>query len=596
VLTNNTFDNFATLRSSLQSSIDKGDRAICEVLLEHMTKLAQSHHFERHFYLQDMERILIHAVPKLSTKFTDLCTLIFERSLIDVPYHDTAGPAQRQTAALPAGDDIEYSGGELVCAKLVCLPNLTNVDYWRLPSKTDPLQAIVEAELVDAFSTPAVRSLLSHRWRHVRNYFFVNAFLYLLFLGSATSFSLLISEDMESDSLATVYRSDSSRAQLAFGFIALVLNVWFMLAELIEARGSGWAVYVSEVWNYIDLGSHFLVFATAILHGTRSRRQYAVAAVTILMLWFKLLSFLRGFQGSGVFVRLLFAIGFKIRYFLLVWAIVIIGFANAFIILFRAGLPTSVDGQFSNLGTSFVNAFKGAVSGADLYFRNTPADTANVAFADHSDLYNLQLILYVMFTLVANTLMLNMLIALMGSVYNDVVAVARSQFRLERAKLLLSLENLFLLKKARGSTAELWLQVVAPVNGDMWIGPGDSKELVEIKKQAEKMEKLIADLRARTEEAQKKAEETVQKDEKKAEEMLEKLKDDIEDKGQESSSRIKSFRADVNAGQQALLTQLQEQHAAFQAKLDASDRKMEQMHQSILDELRTLVGPGRTRD
>ena len=69
--------------------------------------------------------------------------------------------------------------------------------------------------------------------------------------------------------------------------------------------------------------------------------------------------------------------------------------------------------------------------------------------------------------MLTNVIMLNMLISLMGAVYEDVASQARSQYRMEKAKLMLSLENLILRFKFQ-RVAPPWLHYLL---SSSWILP-----------------------------------------------------------------------------------------------------------------------------
>jgi hypothetical protein len=105
---------------------------------------------------------------------------------------------------------------------------------------------------------------------------------------------------------------------------------------------------------------------------------------------------------------------------------------------------------------------------------------ASSVFEHHADLYIIQIIIFFLFTLLTNVIMLNMLISLMGAVYEDVASQARSQYRMEKAKLMLSLENLILRFKFQ-RVAPPWLHIVAP-------------ELAEIKRRADANDQKLLEM------------------------------------------------------------------------------------------------------
>lgn len=93
------------------------------------------------------------------------------------------------------------------------------------------------------------------------------------------------------------------------------------------------------------------------------------------------------------------------RHFALVFAVVIAGFANAYFLLFRGTNPSR-----ATFGVALVSQFEGAVSGLSAIYRD--GDGFVESFQGEPGLYNLQLIFFVVFMLLVNVLLLNLLIAL----------------------------------------------------------------------------------------------------------------------------------------------------------------------------------------
>ena len=358
---------------------------------------------------------------------------------------------------------------EPVTVKSILLPHATDVPYWRVNSIIDPLEILTRFDVIDAFNTPAVIAILHHRWRKIRPFFYIQIGLYLIYVALCTAFSIHLANDETGKSLSTIYESASDLTYVAIGIIILVLNVWFLYGELSELYEFK-LLYFSDPWNYLDLPGHILVFAVAFLHGFRDANEFPVTAITVILNYSKLLSFFRGFRGSGIFTRLVLKILIEIRYFLLVWAVVLFGFANAYIVLFQGSnsfYQSSGDLHFLNLGTAFVSMFKGSTGGGlDLIFAGDSQYPNGAQAGLHfpianTELYNLQLVLYVLVTLICNVLLLNLLIALMTSIYNDAKSRASAQYRMDKTLFMLGMERL-LFNFGFKFDREKWVQVSAP--------------------------------------------------------------------------------------------------------------------------------------
>ena len=201
---------------------------------------------------------------------------------------------------------------EQVYIKTVLLPEVTNLSYWRAHQIPDPLEVLAYHGVRSAFTLQSVRGVLAFRWERVKTWFYLQFVLYLIFLGSCTAFTINMARDDVTLSLTKVYASGQSQTCLGFGFVALVINTWFLFGEIREFYTLK-LTYFKDEWNALELLGHILVNIVAILHGVRANEEFPVAAVTILLVWFKMLSFFRGFRGIGVFTRLVMRILYEIK-------------------------------------------------------------------------------------------------------------------------------------------------------------------------------------------------------------------------------------------------------------------------------------------
>ena len=484
------FGVFTAPRNALQVALRNKQVAHAEVLVGHITaRLA--HQPVNSPWLEDEGLVLTHSLTKLASEYPKLAVTVLDTTCRLLPTQPDLGDKKACTWELHnSAAPLTYTGDESVVCKLVMLPHLADRGYWHQLGLADPLKALARTENIEAFRTEALRATLHQRWQAMRGYFVSSFGLFIFYLASVVAFSLYVATDNVSLSLAERYSTGLSRTSLAFGYIALILTFIYILARVTEVYYGGAGALI-EFWAIVDVLSHLLVLAVAIFHGLRSESEYLVTCLAVLCLWFKLLSFLRGFRGSGVFVRLMFAIGYEIRWFILVWFLIILGFTNAYVILYRASDPS-----FATMGVGFVDTFAGALFGVQRIVR----DGAETDFAPSTltHLYNFQLVLFVCFSLVCNVLLINMLIALMSSKFAAVTEAAGSHYRMEKTKLMLGLENLcfntVLRKSNQGLTAP-WLFVVAPTHADMWKAHGYVKE-DDVARQLQRLQEQNEELRA----------------------------------------------------------------------------------------------------
>lgn len=66
--------------------------------------------------------------------------------------------------------------------------------------------------------------------------------------------------------------------------------------------------YFLSFWNFLDLSSCCLVLATMVLYYSKSDAQWLVASIAVVLLYLRIISFVRGSPALGPFVRMLIQI------------------------------------------------------------------------------------------------------------------------------------------------------------------------------------------------------------------------------------------------------------------------------------------------
>ena len=105
------------------------------------------------------------------------------------------------------------------------------------------------------------------------------------------------------------------------------LNLWALSLLMVfwmpsEVRTPAVIAITDYRWKSVSKCFYFTL--------TLTTEEFVVASFAVLFVWFKLLWIVRGFQGAGMFILMVFEISWQIRYFLIVWCIVLLGFANSF--------------------------------------------------------------------------------------------------------------------------------------------------------------------------------------------------------------------------------------------------------------------------
>eukprot|EP01039_Chlorochromonas_danica_P007425 gene7427-8212_t len=190
------------------------------------------------------------------------------------------------------------------------------------------------------------------------------------------------------------------------------------------------AHFARDIWNTIDAaviltGVPGLLIMLVLQRMTPTSRIY-LALCSVLM-WFKILYFLRPFSNSGPLVVMIIRIAYEIRFLLVVLLLVLCGFAQGF------WLISNVDPSlpFGTVKLALINCFMYMLGNiSDFMFEGSVAPSFGS-------------FLVVIFLVIMMILMLNLLIALMGDTFSAVRAEGAALWRKEQASIIY--EECFLL-------------------------------------------------------------------------------------------------------------------------------------------------------
>lgn len=220
--------------------------------------------------------------------------------------------------------------------------------------------------------------------------------------------------------------------------VALCLTMWFVQGEVWSLAAQGWAQYLRDGWNWVDWACYTLViycllagYTFSLSTGWTSPGAPALALVE-LMLWGKVLYFLRAFEATGVYILTMVHIIRDIREFILIIALFILGFGFAFFVLFNesdAFNGEDVKYAYQSLSYALLSTFNMGVMG----------DFSMDMFHDQEH-EGLLLGLFVTSVSTITVIMLNMLIALMSSTYERATEHSAAASKYQRAEILLDIE------------------------------------------------------------------------------------------------------------------------------------------------------------
>lgn len=210
------------------------------------------------------------------------------------------------------------------------------------------------------------------------------------------------------------------------------------------------ALHFSDSWNYLEWLSCALIIVAIISHliniFLRTKFTYTVhmriIVFLLILLWLRILNYLRPFKGPGPFVQMLGHVIDNIIKWGFLYVVFYVPYAAAFWILFGGLSPKPVPG-YSNVFDLFV-----------YIFRMTVVDEYNFA-----DLYKadptMARILCSSYIAFASIVILNLLIALLSDTFQRVYENAMATAVMQRAQTIISLE-----KSLRVKTMKLYREYI----------------------------------------------------------------------------------------------------------------------------------------
>lgn len=206
--------------------------------------------------------------------------------------------------------------------------------------------------------------------------------------------------------------------------------------------------YFADLWNIIELMHCALALSMGVLFLLGEPHARTMLALALYVKWLGVLSYMQPFEATGPLVRMIIAILYDVRYFILVLAVAVAATWTSLTLL----LPEKQG--YERLGDA----------GNGLYI------TFNMLLLGdfESDLFDgeyvvLVRLLFVFTMVLVSIVLLNLLIAIMGDSYTRISEKADLEFQALRASILLE-QELFMTRKERANPRNFprWLQVLVP--------------------------------------------------------------------------------------------------------------------------------------
>jgi hypothetical protein len=155
--------------------------------------------------------------------------------------------------------------------------------------------------------------------------------------------------------MSTVYEmrqdEDPTSQLINFVFMGILAtqSVYFLSREVYQMFKKGFS-YFADVWNYFDLIPPILllIFLPLGFFGTfdevngvkqNQTLEASIQATCSLLLWLKLLYFLRIYESTGYLIRIIISVCVDMRYFLFILFLTIMAFGDALRAISTSNLP-----------------------------------------------------------------------------------------------------------------------------------------------------------------------------------------------------------------------------------------------------------------
>ena len=263
---------------------------------------------------------------------------------------------------------------------------------------------------------------------------------------------------------------------------ALEVKTGHELSQISKAESL--RAHISDFWNKFDFLSLSTIFAAYMLRalewafgatgvlGSDGKISYkwstTLLAIALPATYFNMFFYFQGFNSTGELIRVTIGIIRNVRVVVIILAICMGGFATGFYILFEGFGDHDNEGAFANRSPlmSFLYSYSLMLGGF------TPSET-------EGSLNTVVLAMLLMiFTYFINIVMLNLLITIMGDIFDRIQQTALADFFFGRANIIMEFEATISAKqKENKEWFPTWLQVLVPtlendddIYNEDWVG------------------------------------------------------------------------------------------------------------------------------
>jgi len=299
--------------------------------------------------------------------------------------------------------------------------------------KPGALELIMNEAHVELLMHPRLVDLVSTKWDRFAQRIFFQRFLavmvYLLIFAVTTILRQTREEVGEGDEKTVVYPGGMTY------FLSLIGDLVVLAGAAYKGRrefGEMWKMSLKGYFsttgsglleNVCSSSFCFCVLLVNVLRVLNMPAQHAVLALASIAGWTYVLFFLMAFRLTGPFVVMIYQMLFNdVLRFCVIYLVFLLGFSQAFFILFDN------------------NGFGGFLKSVKSCFFGMLGDFEVEEYAD-TTFHTVSVSLLIVYVVVVTILLLNLLVAMMGDTYGNIIEDADKQWHLERARIVYAIES-----------------------------------------------------------------------------------------------------------------------------------------------------------
>ena len=201
------------------------------------------------------------------------------------------------------------------------------------------LETLSNTNSIEVFSIEIIKYIIIYLWSFYRKAIFLQMFIpfVLYFIWFIIYASWIQNQDGDNYKIAKL-------VLIVIILIEIVYNAVYEIIKLFYYKSK----YFKSYWNYINIISLVINTVTVIwdLAHLNSRSLIPLLSTSVFIMWIKLIYFGRLFFSTAWLVRMIVSIIFDMRYFFLVFTVMVVAFSNSFYIISKNGNPSITGANF----------------------------------------------------------------------------------------------------------------------------------------------------------------------------------------------------------------------------------------------------------